>query len=143
MMEENNWQKWLKDGDAYLKGMPKPGTSSKFGTDIRYNMLSMGFESYVMAILDYKDNLPDNHTYTDLIMGLERVMPVDESLKNRILKYESLQEICSLDKYSITLPTEEEITDLHGAILEIKELAHETCPSAPTNSHWDEALWDN
>lgn len=127
-MQEINWRKWLNDGDSYLKGMPPKGTPGKFGTDIRYNLLSMGFESYVMAILDYKDNLPDNHTYTDLVDGLERVMPIDPNLKERILKYESIQEICSLDKFTITLPTEEEISDLHEAILEIKELAHTTCP---------------
>ncbi len=129
-MEENNWKKWLKDGDAYLKGMPRPGIKSKFGTDIRYNLLSMGFESYVMAILDFKGNLPDNHTYTDLIDGLERVMPIDPELKARVLKYESIQEICALDKFTILLPTEEEISDLHEVILEFKTIAHKTCLEA-------------
>ncbi|TLX74123.1 hypothetical protein E9993_13575 [Labilibacter sediminis] len=127
MLSNNNWKKWLKDGDEYMKSMPAPGKISKFGTDIRYNLLSMGFESYVMAILDYKDNLPDNHTYTDLIYGIERVMPFDQELKKRILKYECIQDICSLDKYTILQPSEEDISDLHGAILEIKDLAHGIC----------------
>ena len=127
MQSNNNWKKWLKDGDEYMKSMPAPGITSKFGTDIRYNLLSMGFESYVMAILDYKENLPDNHTYTDLIYGIERVMPFDQDLKKRILKYESIQDICSLDKYTILQPSEEDIRDLHGAILKIKDLAHCTC----------------
>nr|WP_321406558.1 hypothetical protein [uncultured Carboxylicivirga sp.] len=127
MIKENNWKSWLKEGDQYMNGMPKPGKTSKFGTDIRYNMLSMGLESYVMAILDFKDNLPDNHTFSDLIYGLEREIDLDPELKDRILKYESIQDICSLDKYTIKQPTEEEISDLHGAILEIKDLAHQTC----------------
>nr|WP_319400772.1 hypothetical protein [uncultured Carboxylicivirga sp.] len=129
-MKENSWQNWLKEGDQYMKGMPKPGKPSKFSTDIRYNMLSMGLESYVMAILDFKDNLPDNHTFSDLIYGLEREIELDPELKDRILKYESIQDICSLDKYTIKQPTEDEISDLHGAILEIKELAHHTCVEA-------------
>ncbi|MBS2098754.1 hypothetical protein [Carboxylicivirga linearis] len=127
MIKENNWKNWLAEGDQYLNGMPKPGKPSKFGTDIRYNMLSMGFESYVMAILDFKDNLPDNHTFSDLVYGLEREIDLDLELKERILKYESIQEICSLDKYTIKQPSEDEITDLHGAILEIKVLAHQIC----------------
>lgn len=123
-----NWAIWLDQGDQYLKaGTPKSG-KSKFGTSILYNLLSMSMESYIMAILDYKQNLPDNHTYTDLIMGLERVMPIDEELKMRVLKYENIQSICSVDKFSIQEPSVEEIDDLRGAICEIKDIAYKSCP---------------
>ena len=57
-------------------------------------------------------------------------MPVDKELKNRILKYEGLQSICTVDKYSRTDPTEEEIDDLRGAINEISRLAHDTCSAS-------------
>jgi hypothetical protein len=35
-----DWKKWLKEGDQYFKAVPKDGTKSRFGTDIRYNLLS-------------------------------------------------------------------------------------------------------
>ncbi len=125
----NTWKEWLPKGDQYLNaGTPKSGTS-KFGTDILYNVLSMALESYIMAILDYKQNLPDNHTYTDLIFGLERVMTIDPKLKEKILKYESIQSICSIDKFSIKKPTDEQITDLRDAIIEVKDLAYNVCPN--------------
>lgn len=79
-----DWKKWLKQGDQYLKAVGQDGQKSRFGTDIRYNLLSMSLESYVMSILDFHQNLQDNHTYTDLMAGLERVMPVEPELKNRI-----------------------------------------------------------
>ena len=85
-----NWQTWLKNGDQYLKAATPKGTKSRFGADIRYNLLSMSLEGYIMAILDFHHNLPDNHTYFDLIYGLERVMPIDETLKKRILQYENI-----------------------------------------------------
>ena len=50
----------------------------------------MSLESYVMAILDVHQNLPDNHTYTDLIEGLEKVITVKPELKARILKYKNI-----------------------------------------------------
>jgi hypothetical protein len=124
-----NWQTWLKHGDEYRKAVSAK-SKVRFGTDIRYNLISMAFESYIMAILDYHQSLPENHTFLDLISGLESVMPVDETLKKRILQYESIQSICSIDKYSRTNPTEDEITDLTGAIDEISILAHKTCRSA-------------
>lgn len=122
-----NWQTWLKNGDQYLKAATPKGEKSRFGTDIRYNLLSMSLEGYIMAILDFHNNLPDNHTYTDLVIGLERVMPIDETLKKRILQYESIQSICAIDKYHRVSPTEDELDDLKEAITEMSMIAHETC----------------
>ncbi|MBU0994558.1 MAG: hypothetical protein KJ737_18850 [Proteobacteria bacterium] len=120
-----NWQTWLKHGDQYLKAATSKGETSRFGADIRYNLLSLSLEGYVMAILDYHKRLPDNHTYTDLIDALEIVMPLDPGLKSRILQYENIQSICSIDKYQRNAPTEEELSDLKGAIVEIGNIAHQ------------------
>ena len=124
-----NWKTWLSSGDQYLKAGTPKGTKSRFGTEIRYNLLSMSFEGYCMAILDFKRNLPDNHTYTDLIHGLERVMPIDQDLKARLLKFENIQSICSIEKFHIASPSEEELRELTVAIHEIRSLAYETCIS--------------
>jgi hypothetical protein len=122
-----NWQTWLKNGDQYLNAATPKNKTSRFGTDIRYNLLSMSLEGYIMAILDYHGDLPENHTYTDLVLALERVVPIDDALKKRILAYENLQSICSIDKYSRKNPTEMELVDLKGAIDEISRIAHKTC----------------
>jgi len=122
-----NWHRWLKNGDQYLKSATPKGEKSRFGTDIRYNLLSMSLEGYIMAILDFHNNLPDNHTYRDLVIGLERVMPISLTLKKRILQYENIQSICSIEKYHRSSPTEEELEDLKGAITEISVIAHKTC----------------
>lgn len=122
-----NWKTWLEQGDQYLRAAtPKTGKSF-FGPEVRYNLISMSLEAYIMAIMDYNEALPQNHTYTDLIMGLETVINLDENLKNRILKYENIQSICSIDKYHILAPTEDELFDLKGAIVEISEMAHTVC----------------
>jgi hypothetical protein len=128
-MEESklNWRTWLQQGDQYLKvATPKSGVS-RFGTEIRYNMISMSLEAYIMAIMDFHETLPLNHTYTDLIIGLETVIPLDINLKNRILQYENIQSICSIEKYHTVAPTEEELLDLKGAIIEISRIAHTIC----------------
>lgn len=128
-MEESklNWRTWLLQGDQYLKvATPKSGVS-RFGTEIRYNMISMSLEAYVMAIMDFYETLPLNHTYTDLIIGLETVITLDVKLKNRILQYENIQSICSIEKYHTVAPTEEELLDLKGAIIEISSMAHSIC----------------
>jgi hypothetical protein len=122
-----NWRKWLKNGDQYLKAATPKGEKSLFGGGIRYNLLSMSLEGYVMAILDYHSSLPENHTITDLVTGLGAVMEIDEDLKNRLLSYESIQSICSIDKYHRSEPTEEELIGLKAAVTEIGDIAHRTC----------------
>ncbi|WP_372752742.1 hypothetical protein [Mariniflexile sp.] len=119
-----NWKTWLQEGDQYLKAY---GTKSRFGAEIRYNLVSMSFEAYSMAILDYHKSLPHNHTYTDLMNALESVIPIDATLKSRILKYENIQSICSIEKYYTTKPSEEDLTDLKSAVIEISNMAHNIC----------------
>lgn len=128
MYESNlNWKTWIKQGNQYLKAATPKGEKSKFGPEIRYNLLSMSLEGYIMAILDFHQNLPDNHTYTDLIVGLERVMTIDPSLKETILKYENIQSICSIEKFHISAPTNEQLIELKGAIEQMGLLAESIC----------------
>lgn len=131
MADALNWKTWLKQGDQYMRSVSPEGKKSKFGASIRYNLLSMSLEAYVMAILDFHHSLPDNHTYTDLIDGLERVLDLDGDLKQRLLKYENIQSICSLEKFHIKDPTDAELVDLRGAIVQLGELAHKTCDALP------------
>jgi hypothetical protein len=123
-----DWKKWIRQGDQYLKAVGQDGQKSRFGTDIRYNLLSMSLESYVMVILDFHRNLPDNHTYSDLIEGLERVILIESELKNRILEYENIQSICSIEKYHRNnQPEEKDMQGLRSAILHIRKMAYQTC----------------
>lgn len=119
-----NWATWLQEGDQYLKAY---GTKNLFGPEIRYNLASMAFEAYSMAVLDFHNSLPDNHTYSDLMYALETVITVDKTLKERILKYENIQSMCSVDKYYVTAPSEDQLTDLKGAVIEVSTLAHTIC----------------
>ena len=125
--EDLDWKKWLNNGDRYLSAATPKGEKSRFGPDLIYNLLSMSLEGYVMAIMDFHNTLPENHTYTDLVYALESVTRLDPALKSRILKHESIQSICSVDKYYRTSPTEKELDDLRDAVGTIGTMAHETC----------------
>jgi len=122
-----DWRTWLRNGDQYFKATTPKGEKSPFDTDLRYNLLSMSLEGYIMAILDYHNLLPENHTYTDLMDALERVMPIDPCLKARILKHESIQDICSIEDYHRSHPSEAVLGDLKSAVAQIAAIAHQTC----------------
>lgn len=123
-----NWHTWIEHGDQYLRsGKGKPGRKVKFSGTVRYNLLSMAYESYAMAILDWHHSLPDNHTYSDLMRGLERVISIDPDLKKRILSLENIQSICSLERFHIRPPSEDQLDTLVEAVEELSQIAHQEC----------------
>jgi len=122
-----NWQTWLQNGDQYMKAATPRGTISRLGAVVRYNLLSMSLEGYAMAILDYYGKLPANHTFTDLMEAISDVFPVAENLRLRILKYETIQSICTLEEYRRSTPTEEELCDFREAVYEFGAIAHGVC----------------
>lgn len=124
------WEKWLKDGDQYMRAAGLNKEKSVFNNSIRYNLLSMSLEGYVMAILDFHGTLPFNHTFRDLMDGLERTVTLDAGLKERVLRYENIQSICSIEKYHRKAPEDEEIQALGSAVCEIGEMAHQICLAA-------------
>lgn len=124
------WKKWLKDGDQYMRASGLKKEKSVFNNTIRYNLLSMSLEGYVMAILDFHGTLPFNHTFRDLMEGLEKKVDLDADLKERILRYENIQSICSIEKYHRQAPKDDEIQALGSAVGEIGEMAHQICLAA-------------
>ena len=125
--EVPDWMTWLNNGEQYFRAACPKGDKSRFGADLLYNLLSMSLEGYVMAIAGFYDCLPYNHTYTDLMDALERVMPLDPDLKARILTHESLQNICSIEDYQRSHPSEDALADLRDAVARIGAMARQVC----------------
>ena len=122
-----DWKTWLRNGDQYYQAACPKGEKSRFTADLRYNLLSMSLEGYVMAISDYHGCLPDNHTYTDLMEALERVIPLDPVLKAQVLRHESIQDICAIENYHRSHPGENALEDLRDAVARIGQIAGRTC----------------
>lgn len=121
------WTTWLTNGEKYFRAACPEGRESRFLPELRYNLLSMSLEGYVMAIADFHNTLPYNHTYTDLMETLETLVSLDPDLKARILKHERLQEICSLEDYHRSTPSEEDLAELGSAVDRIGTLARSVC----------------
>lgn len=122
-----DWMTWLENGEKYYKAACPEGKVSRFTADLQYNMLSMSLEGYVMAISGFHNCLPYNHTYTDLMEALDRAVSLDPDLKARILTHESIQDICSIEDYSRSNPSEDALSDLRSAVAAIGDLARSTC----------------
>jgi hypothetical protein len=119
---------WFKEGCQYL--LAGSGNKKKFNLTIRYNLLAMAFEKFVMAILMKHGNLPDNHTFSDLLFGLERVMDVNPEMKRTIIRLESAQDICSFTDCFRRELDEKELVVMKDMVESFRVLAEEECKGA-------------
>lgn len=122
---EAAWSIWLREGKQYLKA--GSGKNNKFNNEILYNLLAMSLEKLVMAILGFKMSLPFNHTFTDLMEALEKIVPIEKEFKDTILSLEKKQELCSFDEYIRTDISNEDIVSLRAAVIKIMEMAEGIC----------------
>jgi len=126
-----DYQLFLKEGKQYYTAAAgKEGKKSKFSNDIRYNLFALSLEKCCMAILLFKGDLADNHTFSDLIIGVEKYVPLPQDLKETILNLEKTQTICSLYEYHREIPDDNEIAQFKNAAQEVFTLAHQVCSAA-------------
>jgi hypothetical protein len=120
------WQNYLEDGEAYLR-TAKGAFAKKdrrFTGEILYNLVAMAIEKFVMAALMRHDQLPYNHTITDLVEAMEAVFPDKVgSIAGQLVELDKYQDICDLEHYSITPPELEEIPGMIDLAEKVGELA--------------------
>jgi hypothetical protein len=123
-----NWHKWLDEASQYLRAArSEEGALTRFSAPILYNLLGMSLESAVMAILDFHTMLPDNHTFYDLLAGLEQVHPLEPALRETILRFEQNQQLCSLIEYQRSELSREELEEFASAVVHLVALAQRIC----------------
>lgn len=123
------YKEFFEDGRKYLKtargGLKRP---SVFTEEILYNILGMAIEKNIMAILIYHGSMADNHTFSDLLNSLGRVVEIDEKLVADLHEFEMYQTICSVfDGYRRKKMTYDVIARMVETALIIENHAAEAC----------------
>lgn len=114
------YRDFQREGDAYLKTARGAGKRPRiFTPTIVYGILSLAIEKHLMAILLQVDQLPDNHTFRDLVAAMETVSPLEPDLTRFLLDLDAFDDLCSLDTRRTPVPDEAMVTrmlDAAGAI---------------------------
>ena len=118
----------IEEADQYLKtavgGLKREAV---FTPEILYNILGMSIEKYCMALLYFKENMPDNHTFYDLLDAMGRVVTVPEDLKQELSMLQGFQEICSMSAYVRKAPDRATILDMIETTRKLESFVKETC----------------
>jgi hypothetical protein len=123
------WKQFLEDGRGFhrtvLGCLKRPDV---FTPEIIQNIAAMGIEKYFMAVFTHRGILPQNHTMRDFTEEVKAFMPLPEDLEASLLYFDSLQNICSFDDFSITKPSPGDVDRFVEAINRVALLAEqETC----------------
>lgn len=106
-MKSMSWLEQYKGAEAYMKRVRKNSTT--FNPDLIYNLCAMAIEQYFMAICVFKDILPENHRFSDLVDSVSSFTTLPDSIIGNLQKLETMQEICSLEAYSRKVNSPEDV----------------------------------
>jgi hypothetical protein len=118
-----NWDEFLKEGNNYyLKGR-NWSINKKFNNDLIYNLILISIEKNIMAICMKNNYLPENHTITDLICAVKKIISLDEQLEKNLLEIEKYQFICTMIDYNRDIGQIKDINLVINTGHEVNEIA--------------------
>jgi hypothetical protein len=114
IIQIDNWQDYRRDGEKFLHTATAAHNKKKkaFSTDTLYNVTCMAIEKLIMAFLMKNGDLAENHTMADLLRALQLHLGDIPDLAKKLLYLDTFQEICSLDNFTIHIPSEEDVVKM-------------------------------
>ena len=98
--ETLNWNDFLTEGNNYFNKARKWAKEGKFNNDVIYNLILMSIEKNFMALMMKNNYLPENHTLSDLVEGVNQIFSLDKTLEKKLLEIEKFQQICTIHDYA-------------------------------------------
>jgi hypothetical protein len=84
----------------------------------------MAIEKLIMAFLMKNGDLAENHTMADLLRALQLHLGDIPDLAEKLMYLDTFQEICSLDNFTIHIPTEEDVVKMLAIGEEVQAVLH-------------------
>lgn len=107
------WAQLLREGDRFLRtalnGSRRPQI---FNNELRYGILAMAVEKYLVGVFRYHGTMPEGHTLGSLAAGADRIVPMAARLRAAIQRIEDFQELCSLETYHRKAPENGELSSM-------------------------------
>jgi hypothetical protein len=120
----NEQARYLTEAQQYLNAATgKEGKPSRFGNAIVFNLLCLSIEKAITSILEAYNDLADNHTLTDLVIALERHLPMENNLRETLIHMDALQSICSVFDYYRSEPDAGDLERLADAAQQVFAMA--------------------
>jgi hypothetical protein len=126
IVQIDNWRDYRRDGEQFLQTAIGAHNKKKkaISTDTLYNVTCMAIEKLIMAFLMKNGDLAENHTMADLLRALQLHLGDIPDLAEKLMYLDTFQEICSLDNFTIHIPTEEDVVKMLAIGEEVQAVLH-------------------
>jgi hypothetical protein len=84
----------------------------------------MAIEKLIMAFLMKNGDLADNHTMADLLRALQLHLGDIPELEEKLMYLDTFQEICSLENFTIQIPTQEDVVKMLAIGEDVRAILH-------------------
>ena len=65
-----------------------------FTNEILYNVLGLAIEKYVMSLMTFNGEMPEGHTFFDLIEAAKTKISIPDKLSKSLIELEAHQNLC-------------------------------------------------
>ena len=126
IVQIDNWRDYRRDGEKFLHTATERTTKRRkaFSTDTLYNVTCMAIEKLIMAFLMKNGDLAENHTMADLLRALQLHLGDIPDLAEKLMYLDTFQEICSLDNFTIHIPSEEDVVKMLAIGEDVRTILH-------------------
>ena len=126
IVQIDNWQDYRRDGEKFLHTATAAHDKQKkaFSTDTLYNITCMAIEKLIMAFLMKNGDLADNHTMADLLRALQLHLGDIPELAEKLMYLDTFQDICSLDNFTINVPSEDDVVRMLAIGEDVRAVLH-------------------
>jgi len=126
IVQIDNCRDYRRDGEQFLHTARQAHRKKKkaFSTDTLYNVTCMAIEKLIMAFLMKNGDLAENHTMADLLGALQLHLGEIPDLSEKLMYLDTFQEICSLDNFTIQIPTEADVVKMLAIGEDVRNVLH-------------------
>ena len=108
-------EEMLAEGEGFFRVVERSHLKPNiFTPEIVHSLLSMSMEKFAMSILLHRGELPDNHTFFDLVTALKAVVPMSAEIEAALLAVDDEADLCSLEIRQTKIPGPERMAMLIG-----------------------------
>lgn len=109
----SGWQDHIVAGRQYLNaagnGRRRPAV---FNNELVFQMSAMAIEKLIAGLCQYHRRMPNDHTLTGLVAGLDTVCPMAPKLARRITLLEIRDDMCALSVSHRQPPSDTDIEEI-------------------------------
>lgn len=120
---EKNWNFYFDEGIAFIETAKRSfsGEGKNFNNELLFNIVSMGMEHLMVALLLYNKTMPLSETVSGLARELKDFVQWPEDFYSKVRYLNKFVFLCTLDQTPMRIPDKEEMDKVMEIAEEVKQ----------------------